>query len=65
MFLFVFETRFPGFLGFTNSGDEVVTRVEHGLIYASPDGDDAAVDLTVDVKHVDYFAIDAAHDPLS
>ena len=65
MFFLVFETSLPGFFGFPDSGDEMVTCVEHGLIYASPDSDDAAIYLTVDVEHVYHFSIDTAHDPLS
>lgn len=65
MFFLVFETSLPGLFGFTDSGNKMITCVEHGLIYASPDSDDAAIYLTVDVEHIDHFSIDAAHDPLS
>lgn len=61
----MFETSLPGFVRFTYSGDEIVTCGEHGLIHTSPDSDDAAIYLTVDIKHINHFPIDAAHDPIS
>lgn len=53
----------PFFLRFANFREKFIAQLEHVGIDSTPDGDEATIDLFVDVEHIDDLAIDRGDDP--